>query len=103
MDTTFLDTSKRISKESLNSNDDEGPRIVFEELHTSYLPHYAFTQNAFNLPFIVRTHKNELPEDYIAKHITGSSFLAYPANVEINKNDKNEYVVTTNTVSRFRL
>lgn len=102
MDTSYLGTAKRISRES-SSSEGNGPKTVFEELHTTYLPHYAFTQSAFNDEFVVRTEKKELPDDFVLKHLTGSSFLSNPANAELTKNDLGEFVVTPSITSKYKI
>ena len=101
MDTTYLGTSKRISKD-INPNSDN-ITVTFEELYTSSIPHYAFLQKEFDNKFIIRSASQEvIKEDYVAKHLAGASFLAFPANVLIAKDENDDFVAYSNQINRFK-
>lgn len=102
MDTTFLGSAKRLSRDDF-AIDEIGAKMVFDELHTTYLPHYALTKSAFDKPVIIRTNRKELPEEYITKQLTGGSFLSNPTDVEVSKGQKGEYLVTASMSSRYKL
>lgn len=102
MDTSFLGTSKRITKVCATM-EHEDDKMIFEELHTINIPHYAFTQKAFNSPFVIKTKRGNLPEDYADKHLNGASFLAYPAIVTVVNNGKDGFTVYSGISSKFKL
>ncbi len=103
IDKTYLITSKRISK-NFENVEEENMKMTFEAIYTSTIPHYAFTQNAFNNSFeIILKDENQINQDYINKHLLGSTFLSNPASVSLVKDKKNEYIIYSTSSEKFKL